>query len=80
MELIGGVTRHDFLNRAATVSGAVAVGIFAFPQVLEAVEAVSASVLRVTRPYTAFRWPLWPIWWRASLWTTPIPWWDISTS
>ena len=55
MELIVGVTRHDFLNRAATVSGAVAVGIFAFPQVLEAVEAVSASVLRVTRPYTAFK-------------------------
>ncbi len=50
-----GVTRRAFLSKAASVSGAVAVGIFAFPQGLEAVEAVSASVLRITRSYTAFK-------------------------
>ena len=45
------LSRRDFLKKAG-VTGAAAVGIFAFPPGLEVVEAVAGGALRVTRSYS----------------------------
>lgn len=48
------VSRREFLKASAGVAGA-AVGIFAFPQGLEVVEAVSPGVQRIARSYPRLR-------------------------
>lgn len=45
------LSRRTFLERAAGVTGAVAVGIFAFPPGTELIEAAGAGAKRITRSY-----------------------------
>ncbi|MDA1348870.1 MAG: twin-arginine translocation signal domain-containing protein [Chloroflexi bacterium] len=45
------VSRRNFLKTAAGASGAVAVGIFAFPAGLEVVQAIGPGLHRITRTY-----------------------------
>ena len=49
------ISRRSFLKGSAATAGVVAVGIFAFPQGLETVEAASSGALRVTRNYPRLR-------------------------
>jgi hypothetical protein len=49
------VSRRDLIRTGGGLSGALAVGIFAFPLAAQVVEAVGASGQRVTRTYERVR-------------------------
>ena len=49
------ISRRSFLKTSGGAAGALAIGIFAFPQGLETVQAIAPGVLKVTRNFPRLR-------------------------